>query len=56
MGIRTHNQKRDHYEQYKGYGIEFIQGEWRAEAYANPQFTDTCMVRLKRKIRKYLAN
>jgi hypothetical protein len=40
--------------QYKGLCILFIRGEYRAEAYASPQFTDTNLKRLKKKIDNYL--
>ena len=44
------------YQQYKGYGIRFINGEYRAEAYASPQFTETNLSRLKKIINNYLKN
>jgi len=40
--------------QYKGYTINFIQGEYRADAYANPQITDKNLAKLKQKINQYL--
>jgi len=42
--------------QYKGYTINYIRGEYRAEAYGNPQFTDTNLSKLKSKINKYLRS
>ena len=44
------------YTQYKGFGISYVQGEYRAEAYANPQFTETSLVRLKKLINNYLKS
>jgi len=41
---------------YKGYGINKIRGEYRAEAYANPPFYNTNLAKLKTAINKYLAN
>jgi hypothetical protein len=42
------------YTQYKGFGINYVQGAYRAEAHANPQFTETSLARLKKLINNYL--
>lgn len=41
---------------YKGYGITKYNKEYRAGAYANPQFSDTNLTRLKITINKYLRS
>lgn len=48
------NAKKTH--QYKGFTINYIGGEYRADAYGNPQFTDTNLAKLKSKINKYLRS
>jgi len=40
--------------QFKGYTINFVRGEYRAESYGNPQFTDKNLAKLKQKINSYL--
>jgi hypothetical protein len=40
--------------QYKGFTINYIGGEYRADAYANPQFTNTNLAKLKKEINQYL--
>lgn len=50
----TREQKSKRVLQYKGFGINFIRGQYRAEAYANPSFYDTNLERLKKQIRDYL--
>jgi hypothetical protein len=42
------------YKQYKGFGINYINGSYRAEAYSSPQFTETNLTRLKKLIDNYL--
>ena len=39
---------------YKGFIVEFIHIVWRADAYANPQFTDPNKAKLKKAINQYL--
>ena len=39
---------------FKGYTINFIRGEYRADAYGNPQFSDKNLAKLKQKINSYL--
>ena len=40
--------------QYKGFTINYLRGEYRADAYANPQFTNTNLAKLKKEINQYL--
>jgi hypothetical protein len=40
--------------QFKGYTINYINGEYRADAYANPQFSSPNLAKLKARIKKYL--
>jgi len=40
--------------QYKGFTINYLRGEYRADAYANPQFSNTNLAKLKREINQYL--
>lgn len=40
--------------QYKGYTINFIRGNYRAEAYGNPQFSETSLAKVKKQIDSYL--
>ena len=42
--------------QYKGYTINYINGEYRADAYSNPQFTNTNLAKLKKEINQYLRD
>ena len=42
--------------QYKGFTVIFVNGEYRASAYANPQFTGTNYAQLKKEINQYLSN
>lgn len=39
---------------YKGFGINWISGEYTARAYANPTFTNTNLKKLKQQINEYL--
>lgn len=39
---------------FKGYTINFINGEYRAEAYGNPQFSNKNLAKLKQEINAYL--
>jgi len=39
---------------YKGFGINFIRGEYRAAAYSEPTFTHTNLKKLKQLINEYL--
>lgn len=41
---------------YKGYGINYINGAYRAEAYANPSFSNTNLAKLKKRINQYLKS
>ena len=50
----TYNKYKDTLR-YKGYGIYFINGEYRATAYANPQLSATNFKDIKRQINKYLS-
>lgn len=34
--------------QYKGFTISYYNGEWRASAYANPQFSNANLSKLKK--------
>jgi len=43
------------YTYYKGYSIYQIRGEYRAEAYANENFYNTNLSKLKKDINKYLS-
>ena len=43
-------------KQYKGFTILKTRGEWRASAYANPQFSGTNFTKLKKEINQYLNN
>lgn len=40
--------------QYKGFTINFLRGEYIADAYANPQFNNTNLTKLKIQINQYL--
>lgn len=42
--------------QYKGFTINYLRGEYRADAYANPQFSNTNLAKLKQAINQYLRN
>lgn len=44
------------YFQYKGYFVSFVQGEWRAMAYANPSFYNTSKSNIKKQINAYLRS
>ena len=39
---------------YKGYGINYINGNYRAESYANESFYNTNLTKLKKDINNYL--
>jgi hypothetical protein len=39
---------------YKGFTINYIRGLYRADAYANPQFSNTNFSKLKKEINEYL--
>lgn len=40
--------------QYKGFTINYLRGEYRADSFSGDQFTDTNLARLKKKINKFL--
>lgn len=40
--------------QYKGFTINFVNGNYRANAYGNPQFSNTSLLKLKSEINQYL--
>ena len=42
--------------QYKGFTINYIKGEYRANAYANPEFINTNLAKLKKEINQYLKD
>ena len=42
--------------QYKGFTINYLRGEYRADAYASPQFTNTNLAKLKKEINEYLRD
>ena len=42
--------------QYKGFTINYLRGEYRADAYASPQFTNTNLAKLKKEINQYLRD
>jgi hypothetical protein len=42
--------------QYKGFTINYLRGEYRADAYASPQFTNTNLAKLKKEINEYLKD
>lgn len=46
--------KNGGYTIYKGYAITKINGEYRAEAYANPSFYSTNLAKIKKQINQYL--
>ena len=52
----TNKDKSNRVILFKGFGINFIRGEWRAEAYANPSFYNTNLTKLKKEINNYLRN
>ena len=54
--VRTIVSKRKYSttEIYKGYGISKINGEYRANCYANPQFANSNIAKLKKEINQYL--
>lgn len=52
----TNEQKRKRILHYKGFVINFLYGEYRADAYANPQFTNTNLSKLKKEINQYLKS
>jgi hypothetical protein len=39
---------------YKGFGINWRSGEYKAAAYSNPTFTNTNLGKLKQQINEYL--
>ena len=39
---------------YKGFGINFCQGQYQATAYDKPTFTNTNLKKLKQQINEYL--
>ena len=39
---------------YKGFNITYVNRKWRALAYANPQFDNPNLSKLKKEINKYL--
>jgi hypothetical protein len=41
---------------YKGFGITYMYGRYRAAAYANPTFEETSKAKLIKEINKYLTN
>jgi hypothetical protein len=43
------------YIQYKGFGIRFVNNEYRAESHSSPQFTETNLTMLKKLINNYLT-
>jgi antirestriction protein len=42
--------------QFKGFTINYLRGEYRADSYGNPQFTDKNLAKLKQKINIYLKD
>jgi hypothetical protein len=46
--------KRETPQQYKGFTLNYINGQWRADAYASPQITNTNLRELKKTINRYL--
>ncbi len=44
------------YQTYKGYGINLIQKEYTASAYANPTFYGTNISKIKKAINQYLRD
>lgn len=42
--------------QFKGFTINHIRGVYRAEAYANPQFTNRNLAKLKTEINNHLKS
>jgi hypothetical protein len=40
--------------QYKGFTINYLRGEYRADSYAGPQFSNTNLAKLKKEINQYL--
>ena len=42
--------------QYKGFTINYLRREYRADAYASPQFTNTNLAKLKKEINEYLRD
>lgn len=45
--------KKD-FQTYKGYGINLVNNQYRAEAYANPTFYSNNLAKLKKAINQYL--
>jgi hypothetical protein len=50
------SEKYDKVISYKGYTIIFVGNNWRALAYANPQFDNSNLKELKKQINNYLKN
>lgn len=42
--------------QYKGFTINHMRGQYRADAYANPSFYNTNLAKLKGEINQYLKS
>lgn len=54
VGSKTKIGKQKSPIQYKGFTINYLRGEYRADSFADGQITDKSLARLKKKINEYL--
>jgi hypothetical protein len=53
-GMNAASLKRGYPAYFKGYGVNYINGNYRAAAYANPEFENKSLSKLKKEINQYL--